>query len=158
MNLSATVRRGTRPAALLAAAIFVLVAGVACGGEPGHLKACDTRVVEGPYGHPAGIVASTVTVCDTIPAGAFTVIATFEVNIGSGDDPEWVHVDTDGCVGLPSPNHPVECDHVAEDACVPGFDYRVRVSVSGRGPDGRDFFWAMPEQPQQHIADCPRRR
>ena len=119
MNLSATARRGTRPAALLAAAIFVLVPA-ACGGEPGHLKACDTRVVEGPYGHPAGIVARTVTVCDVIPAGAFTVIAAFEVNIGSGDDPEWVHVDTDGCVGLPSPNHPVECDHVAEDACVPG--------------------------------------
>lgn len=146
-----------RIVALITTLLLVLMpAAAACAQGPTHLQACDTWVVAGPYAHEVGLVASTITQCDAHPAGAFTVTAVFEVNFGGDEDPDWVQVAADwDCLGVPSPGADLECDHVGQDACVPGFDYRVMVTVSGRGPDGTDFFWTMPERPQAHIAECP---
>lgn len=155
----------------LVAAVLVLVTLTAADGCEGMgrpkdvVKACDTRVVDGPRVHLGLAYAKTTSVCDEPPQSHVVYLALWR-KIGNAFTPQQINKGDntvlwfETCFGEPSPGNNVDCDVATE--CISGV-YMVKVTVIGVGPDGLpirdndgDGDWDMPEKPTKELR-CPKR-
>lgn len=141
-------------ATLLGSAVVAFVAG--CQPEAGsNRKACDTQV-SAPYLDtsltPHMIVVKTVSACDVKPLSHvvhITIQRKGDNGVWGDERSSWQ--DDSSCRELPQPGYNAPCKYAVP--CRKG-TFRAKVLVTGTGPDGRTFSFALPEHPQAIILKC----
>jgi len=151
----------------LAAATIALLAGGAsgCPTEKGPgtggtadgggtiLKACDTTIVKQPQRLGVGhtIEAETKSMCSPPPRSHVVFITIqYHPDIKGAD---YITMGTKFCNAKPIPGTDTDCHVTLNGACHVGI-WRMRVQITGTGPNGTPFSLVLPNKRTVKIKSC----